>query len=448
MKLNILDCENENYKDWSMTIGILYDESYKDKYFLIKEEDLNDDDCFLIPISVAGLKGYLSIFGENDGKTFLDIFSDRIKKLVKENNGFILVSWFAEGHITQQNYKDLHNELKKHNIPANKIMFLASDMNGNIQYDKFCDRNNIKDKIHIFEASHRLEASVYYYNIITNGIYDKEKMDNIHPYPNSFFTVDEMFEMEDTIREKYFLSYNRVIREYRLALVSMLYDLGFDKKGIISLGAKEYNDEHGGIWPDKITDFLKNEEENNLVSTAMEKIKHLYPIKADQDIIPNTIFDEDGNKIGGAIGDFNNFSHQYKRVYFNIVTESSYYDECIYFSEKTFRPIGQLTPFILMSTPYSLAKLREIGFKTFNGWIDERYDNEEDNDKRFFMILDEIKRLCNMSKEELHDWYYSLTDILIHNQKTLRDYQPVQDTLDMKSPDRIRIWKDIFNIIF
>ena len=53
-----------------------------------------------------------------------------------------------------------------------------------------------------------------------------------------------------------------------------------------------------------------------------------------------------------------------------------------------------------------------------------------------------------MTKEEIHDWYYSLTDILIHNQKTLRDYQPIQDIFDMKSPDRIRIWKDIFNIIF
>ena len=100
-----------------------------------------------------------------------------------------------------------------------------------------------------------------------------------------------------------------------------------------------------------------------------------------------------------------------------------------------------------MSTPYSLAKLREIGFKTFDGWIDESYDNEEDNDKRFFMIIEVIKNLCGVSKEELHDWYYSMTDILIHNQKTLRDYQPLQDTLDMKSPDRIRIWNEISEII-
>ena len=64
------------------------------------------------------------------------------------------------------------------------------------------------------------------------------------------------------------------------------------------------------------------------------------------------------------------------------------------------------------------------------------------------MILDAVKNLCNLNKEEIHDWYYSLTDILIHNQKVLRDYQPLQDTLDMKSLDRVRIWKDIFDIIF
>tara|TARA_R100001082_G_C4365510_1_gene161697 strand:- start:547 stop:1890 length:1344 start_codon:yes stop_codon:yes gene_type:complete len=447
MKLKILEYNKNLYEGWVISMGDLYDVSYDDRFSFVKQKDLNDEP-FLLPISVAGLKSYLSMFGENNGKTFLDIIDEKVKKLVTEKNGFILISWFPEGHITQQNYQDLHNELKRHNIPPNKVIFVSSDLNGNVQYNRFCVRNNIKTKIHILEAAHRLEASSYYYNIITNNIYDKEKMDNIHPYPNSFFTVDEMFELKDTIREKYFLSYNRVIREYRLALVSMLYDLGFDKKGIVSLGAKEYNDENGGVWPDKIKDFLKNEEENNLVSKAIQKIKHLYPIKADKDIIPNTIFDESGNKIGGAIGDWNNFSHQYKRVYFNIVTESAYYDECIYFSEKTFRPIGQLTPFILMSTPYSLAKLREMGFKTFNGWIDERYDNEKDNDKRFFMILDAVKNLCNLNKEEIHDWYYSLTDILIHNQKVLRDYQPLQDTLDMKSLDRVRIWKDIFDIIF
>ena len=445
MKIKILDCKNKSYEGWTITIGDLYDESYKDKFFLAKEEDLEDDDIFVLPISIFGFEGILAEYGKNNGNTFLDIIDDRIRKLIKEQNGFIIINWIPEGHVQQKNYKDLHDELKRYNVPPNKIIFLSSDLNGNVQYDRFCTRNDIENKMYILEAAHRLEASSYLYNIITNGIYDKSKMDNIHPYPNSFFSVDEMFEMKNSLREKYFLSYNRIIREYRLALVAMIYKMGLQDKGIISLGAPKINKEYGGNWPNIITDFIEDKKQNEMVSSALKKIKSLYPIVADQDILPETVFSSDGDRI--SIGDWTNFSHQYKRVYFNVVTESCYYDECIYFSEKIFKPIGQLTPFILMSTPYSLAKLREIGFKTFDGWIDESYDNEEDNDKRFFMIIEVIKNLCGMSKEELHDWYYSMTDILIHNQKTLRDYQPLQDTLDMKSPDRIRIWNEISEII-
>ena len=445
MKIKILDCKNKSYDGWMITIGDLYDESYKDKFFLAKEEDLNDDDIFVLPISIFGFEGIFTEYGENDGNTFLDIINDRIRKLIKEQNGFIIINWIPEGHVQQKNYKGLHDELKRYNVPPNKIILISSDLNGNVQYDRFCTRNDIENKMYILEAAHRLEASSYLYNIITNGIYDKSKMDNIHPYPNSFFSVDEMFEMKNSLREKYFLSYNRIIREYRLALVAMIYKMGLQDKGIISLGAPKINKEYGGTWPNIISDFIEDKKQNEMVSSALKKIKSLYPIVAYQDILPETVFSSDGEHI--SIGDWTNFSHQYKRVYFNVVTESCYYDECIYFSEKIFKPIGQLTPFILMSTPYSLAKLREIGFKTFDGWIDESYDNEEDNDKRFFMIIEVIKNLCGESREELHDWYYSMTDILIHNQKTLRDYQPLQDTLDMKSPDRIRIWNEISEII-
>ena len=446
MKIKILDCKNKSYEGWMITIGDLYDESYKDKYVFVHMEDLEDDDIFVLPINISGFEGILAEYGKNDGNTFLDIIDDRIIKLIKEQNGFIIIDRIAEGHIQQKNYKGLHDELKRYNVPPNKIILISSDLNGNVQYDRFCTRNGIENKMYILEAAHRLEAFSYLYNVITYGIYDKSKMDNIHPYPNSFFSVDEMFEMKNSLREKYFLSYNRIIREYRLALVAMIYELGLQDKGIISLGAPKINKEYGGTWPNIISDFIEDKKQNEMVSGALKKIKSLCPIVADQDILPETVFSSDGEHI--SIGDWTNFSHQYKRVYFNVVTESCYYDECIYFSEKIFKPIGQLTPFILMSTPYSLAKLREIGFKTFDGWIDESYDKEEDNDKRFFMIIEVIKNLCGVSREELHDWYYSLTDILIHNQKTLRDYQPLQDTLDMKSPDRIRIWKEISEILY
>jgi uncharacterized HAD superfamily protein len=60
--------------------------------------------------------------------------------------------------------------------------------------------------------------------------------------------------------------------------------------------------------------------------------------------------------------------------------------------------------------------LKELGFKTFHPYINESYDNEKDIYKRINMIHNEVEKLCNMSKEELHKWYWNMEDILLYNQ--------------------------------
>ena len=35
------------------------------------------------------------------------------------------------------------------------------------------------------------------------------------------------------------------------------------------------------------------------------------------------------------------------------------------------------------------------------------------------MIAAEVKRLCSMSKEEIHNWYWQMEDVLIHNHNRL-----------------------------
>ena len=62
-----------------------------------------------------------------------------------------------------------------------------------------------------------------------------------------------------------------------------------------------------------------------------------------------------------------------------------------------------------------MKKLREWGFKTFDGWIDESYDELETYEERKKVINKEILRLCNMSRKELDKWYWSMEDILVHN---------------------------------
>jgi hypothetical protein len=424
-KINVLiNIYNEKINGWSNHLGNLVQLNIK--FNKIQISDLNDDLCFILPISCGGLNPYLDILDEggSGGNTFLYFLDDRVRNLIRDNNGYILINYLHEGHIRQENYKELHNELLNYNIPANKVIFVSSNVNGKKQYETFCDNMPLltKSKIHIIEANHMLESSVDIYNYVLDNNYNKD-LDKVLPYKQSFVNKTEVFRLlKYTIREKYFLCYNRVIREYRLALVAMIYKMGLQDKGIISLGAKEVDTAFGGVWPDYISDFIEDKKQNEIVSDALKKIKPLYPIDADSDIDANWIY-KDGEKWGGAVGQWSNFSHQYKRIYFNIVTESCYNEDCIYMSEKIFKPISNLVPFIIVSTPFFLKKLREIGYKTFHPWINESYDEEVDNDKRFFMILDEIKRLCTMSKEEIHKWYYEMEDILLYNQEHFASYK-------------------------
>ncbi len=439
-KINaLINIYNEKINGWSNHLGNLANlniPSYK-----IEISDLKDDSCFILPICCGGLDKYLDILddGGSGGKTFLHFLDERVRNLIRDNNGYILINYLHEGHIRQENYKELHNELLNYNIPANKVIFVSSNVNGKKQYETFCDNMPLltKSKIHIIEANHMLESSVDIYNYVLNNNYNND-LDKVLPYKQSFVNKQDLDDMRDTIREKYFLCYNRVIREYRLALIAMIYKMGLQDKGIISLGAKEVDIAFGGVWPDYISDFIEDKKQNEIVSDAVKKIKPLYPIDADSDIDANWIY-KDGERWGGAVGQWTNFSHQYKRIYFNIVTESCYNEDCIYMSEKIFKPISNLVPFIIVSTPFFLKKLREIGYKTFHPWINESYDEEVDNDKRFFMILDEIKRLCSMTKEEIHKWYYEMEDILLYNQEHFASY---------KKQDGKNIWNEIMKIVY
>ena len=56
-----------------------------------------------------------------------------------------------------------------------------------------------------------------------------------------------------------------------------------------------------------------------------------------------------------------------------------------------------------------------MGFKTFHPFIDESYDDVVDDIERLKMVYNEVYKLCNMSIEELHKWYWSLEDILEYN---------------------------------
>lgn len=116
----------------------------------------------------------------------------------------------------------------------------------------------------------------------------------------------------------------------------------------------------------------------------------------------------------------------YKDTYFSIVTETIFFHDrldpivgemisSIFVTEKTYKPIAAKHPFIILSVPYFLKHLKSIGFKTFHPFINEDYDNEIDDMKRFNMIVNEMNRLCKFSDQEWLSWQENVKEIVDYN---------------------------------
>ena len=103
--------------------------------------------------------------------------------------------------------------------------------------------------------------------------------------------------------------------------------------------------------------------------------------------------------------------------YWNIVMET-YLDATggVFLTEKTFKPIKYGQPFMILGTPYSLELLKQQGYKTYNLWIDESYDQEQDVRERWLAIWDNVKRISDMSLEDLHKKHIEMTSTILHNQ--------------------------------
>ena len=111
----------------------------------------------------------------------------------------------------------------------------------------------------------------------------------------------------------------------------------------------------------------------------------------------------------------------YTKTFFSVITESIYSENSLFIDEKTYKPIHNYHPFIILGTPHCLKKLKEWGFKTFSTWIDESYDEEFHPGLRMEMIVNEIDRLTKLSIEDWKSIYKEMIPTLIHNKKQLEN---------------------------
>lgn len=70
-------------------------------------------------------------------------------------------------------------------------------------------------------------------------------------------------------------------------------------------------------------------------------------------------------------------------------------------SEKTYRPIVSVMPFVSWSQNYTLARLHSQGYETFSGHWSEDYDTEPDPVKKTELVLDVCQLIASQSDSDI-----------------------------------------------
>jgi hypothetical protein len=252
------------------------------------------------------------------------------------------------------------------------------------------------------------------------------------------------FKNKDYIRDKYYITLNKsVTKQHRLFLMHFLWKYNLVDKGFVSFFHEKDNEEYRSQFFGNMTnndddvyfEILNSKEvqtfynwlnDNPLwVDVSWEEFKKFSEHHEYHSSAPNEVF-------------IDKTDNAYKNSYFNILTESYFIESQIFFNsqkklvefslnERNILPINAYQPFIAMNGQGHMKGLRDLGFKTFHPYIDESYDDVVNVHKRFNMIKQEINKLCSMSKQEIHDWYWSMEEIYKHNFNHLHNvFYPTQ----------------------
>jgi hypothetical protein len=324
----------------------------------------------------------LHAFNFNDGILDQNNISPKVIDRIKNKTAYILITLLFEGYLNDNFLSAMQEYFKHKQIPLTQIIYVNNCGNGKEVYENYCQRHSIIPEIQVeYLPVFRIDKTD-----ITNAV-DKYLVEGYTPGP----------------KEKTFLCFNRRYSDHRVLFFIMMVKKKLIDKFYISMAASQ---------PEANRTFKTNAEyliyRHNTYEITKDDIvecESLLPL-----VLDNT--------------DFNNYPMEttltpvekfYKNSLINIVNETYFFNNIIHITEKTYKPIAFLQPFILLGAAGSLQHIRNMGFKTFDNFWDESYDTEIDDITRFNKIINIVEQISNWSDEEKIKFSYSVKEILEYN---------------------------------
>ncbi len=250
---------------------------------------------------------------------------------------------------------------------------------------------------HFVIASANIDNTSEYKTIYTNFWERQVKHENLD-YLNGLGAISIA---EKQPRNKKFICLNRRPHAGRFAALTKLYP--YKDQGYLSFGKsgqmyKGYFEEQEAGFGRMCPDVYQEYEQLNLRSKIPLQINDR--IDAEKE---NPVQDWAQEKF------YDSFLHICPETF-------QYYREGrIFFSEKIWKPIMFMQPFVLVGEPYQLKALHQMGYKTFSDYLDESYDTITNNQERLTTALRSAIQYFDRPIDELHKDLENMQYLLTHN---------------------------------
>lgn len=400
---NLMHLDSDHYRFSQVLDSLVYyyrSNNILDEGLNFEKLDSNSDKPYIYPICVAYhpddwtdtsnmMRGEI-VIGK---KSIFEHLPEKLLEDMRNEKALLLIDQSVEGYHTGWLWRWFHQKCEAYQIRPASIVYMTGDQASKDNYDKWCALKRYTGSrlkvIPSISLSHYLHRHYERYNM--------------------YIDFDDILEHK---KNQYRGIYLYDCLNMRPRTQRVLNFLHLSNAGLLEYGNISMPPLH--IWYDWITPdpvaFAKLLKNNCLPEDVLEKLP-LGSLPRFPEYKSSVTIDHYYDYVERILDDL------YRNSWVSIVTESTYGkgEDAVFLSEKTFKPIACMQPFITVGSTHSLKYLRQLGYKTFHPFIDESYDDEKEDGPRFLKIMSELKRI--LAIEDKVEWLNSMRDILEHNHR-------------------------------
>ena len=358
--------------------------------------DVKDDRPFIFPMSLAWRISFENYFVGDTGIMEFAHMPGHLIQLLREGNGYLLIDHSVEAFMSHGYLNAMHGYFQGvHGIPLHKIIYLTGCINSKAIYDEYCLVKGIPDDK---------------YNRLTIVSYPSSQ--NIFK-PNVERTEDEPIYNTEYVPDKLFLMWNRRYRPHRIAFSLFLEDHGLIERSLISFSDVEI--ERPTIkFKDAANVYNLQMLYTGTTQELIDRFASKLPLVIDGETNINQMCEDRGNVSRSY----------YQNTLVSIITETNFTQNEVTLTEKSYKPIKEKHPFIILGVNGALQGMRDAGFKTFSDFWDESYDTIQDPRLRLEAAMQIVKDISTWDDNKIREFKRNVKPILDYNFNLLKDSSP------------------------